>query len=408
MDYEIDSNKCEVCEEKPCLLSCPVNALHQTEDGKIEINDRCVGCVLCREACPYDAIKMETTLSPPVRENVPNINVKLCRQCGACVKACKTGSIQLISSGNEEAHSEINEDTCVRCGYCARVCPTEAIKYGEILPRSVVGGKAIVVDQKNCIGCMTCTRVCPSRGAINVGNVSKLPFINPSYCARCEECMNVCPSAAIKYSSRKRAYKTFSKIKTMEIVSELLENEAGKLSREAVKIDGILKDIATRVGVKHTEKTFKIDVTDMIKNDIEAMVNSDLEIEDIKEIIVITAPKREIEVIEENCIGCGACIEDCPVNSIELEIPSPIHIDNNCVYCGKCVGTCQFNAIKLKEESFKIEEDRILFVRQEIEEPRTGELVTDVDACMACGICIKKCPVHALRLERDENQGRCR
>jgi Fe-S-cluster-containing hydrogenase component 2 len=43
-----------------------------------------------------------------------------------------------------------------------------------------VGGKAIVVDQEECIGCMTCTRVCPSRGAINVGEVNKLPFINPS------------------------------------------------------------------------------------------------------------------------------------------------------------------------------------------------------------------------------------
>ena len=262
VDYNIDHSKCGGCEEKPCLLSCPVNAIHNNDNDQIEIDEKCVGCVLCRNACPYDAIQMETTLSEPIRENVPNINKKLCRQCGACVQACKTGSIQLISSGNEDAHSEINDDTCVRCGYCARVCPTEAIKYGEILPRSVVGGKAIVVDQKNCIGCMTCTRVCPSRGAINVGQVSKLPFINPSYCARCEECMNVCPSAAIKYSSRRRAFKNFSKIKTMEIVSELMEKEAGKLSTETVRINGILEQIATDIGLKHTETQFKEDVTE--------------------------------------------------------------------------------------------------------------------------------------------------
>jgi energy-converting hydrogenase A subunit Q len=345
---------------------------------------------------------METTLSEPIRENVPNINTKLCRQCGACVKACKTGSIQLISSGNEDAHSEINEDTCVRCGYCARVCPTEAIKYGEILPRSVVGGKAIVVDQKNCIGCMTCTRVCPSRGAINVGKVSKLPFINPSYCARCEECMNVCPSAAIRYSSRKRAYQNFSKIKTMEIVSELLENEAGNLSSDAVKIKGILESIANNITSKHTEKYFKEDVTDLIKDEIKAMTNSDLEIEDINEIIGVTTPKREIQVIEENCIGCGACMAECPVDCIELEMPSPIHIDEKCVYCGKCVESCTFNAITLEQDYFTIESDRILYVREEIQGPRIGEIVTDVDACMACGVCVKKCPVDALKLEKDE------
>ena len=358
--------------------------------------------MICREACPYDAIKMETTLSEPIRENVPNINTKLCRQCGACVKACKTGSIQLISSGTEEVHSEIDEDTCVRCGYCARVCPTEAIKYGEILPRSVVGGKAIVVDQKNCIGCMTCTRVCPSRGAINVGNVSKLPFINPSYCARCEECMNVCPSAAIKYSSRKRAYQNFSKIKTMEIVSELLENEAGKLSGDAVRINGILKAIATDTEHKHTDKQFKIDVTELIKDEIKAMINSDLEIEDIQEIIGATTPKREIKVIEESCIGCGECVDECPVESIELEMPSPVHIDENCVYCGKCVETCQFDAITLGEEYFQVENGRIFLVREEVFGPRKGKIVTDVDACMACGVCVKKCPTDALRLEKDE------
>ena len=170
MAYEIDTSKCEQCKDRPCLQSCPIEAVHEIPpDKSIEIDDRCFGCVLCREACPYDAIKMETTLAEPIRENVPNINPKLCRRCGACVDACRTGAIQLVSSGREEAHSVIDEEKCVKCGYCARVCPTEAIKYGEILPRSVVGGKAVVVDQKDCIGCMTCTRVCPSKGAINVG-----------------------------------------------------------------------------------------------------------------------------------------------------------------------------------------------------------------------------------------------
>jgi energy-converting hydrogenase A subunit Q len=353
---------------------------------------------------------METTLSEPIRENVPNINKKLCRQCGACVQACKTGSIQLISSGNEDAHSEINDDTCVRCGYCARVCPTEAIKYGEILPRSVVGGKAIVVDQKNCIGCMTCTRVCPSRGAINVGEVSKLPFINPSYCARCEECMNVCPSAAIKYSSRKRAFKNFSKIKTMEIVSELMEKEAGKLSTETVRINGILETTATDVGLKHNETQFKEDVTDQIKNRIKNIISSNLEIDDMEAIIDATTPKRYMNVIDDNCIGCGECINDCPVDCIELEIPSPIHIDDTCVFCGKCVDICQFKAIKLGEEYFTVENNKIFFVRELLRGSREGEIAYDVDACMACGVCVKKCPTNALRLEKDEivvDQDKC-
>ncbi len=403
VDYEIDRSKCEECKDRPCLKSCPVDAVHEIPPDKhIEIDDKCFGCVLCREACPYDAIKMRTILSEPIRENVPNINPKLCRRCGACVGACKTGAIQLVASGTEEAHSEIDEDKCVRCGYCSRVCPTEAIKYGKILPRSVVGGKAIVVNQKDCIGCMTCTRVCPSKGAINVGKISKLPYIDPSYCARCEECLEVCPSTAIKYSSRKRAYEQFSKIKTMEIVSELLEKESEKLAKDAGKIDNVLNKVLRDVGYQNEEIEFSIDVTPIIREKIENFVDSDLEMEDIKEIIEFTSPKRQITVIDENCIGCGECISQCPVNCIELEMPSPVHISSECVYCGKCSQTCPVDAIELKEEYFEVVEDKILLKRDRIKGLRDGQVKVDHSICQACGVCANKCPVGALTLENDQ------
>jgi energy-converting hydrogenase A subunit Q len=401
--YEIDRSKCEECKDRPCLLSCPVEAVHEMPpDQRIEIDDKCFGCVLCREACPYDAIKMETTLSEPIRENVPNINPKLCRRCGACVDACRTGAIQLISSGKEEAHSVIDEEKCVKCGYCARACPTEAIKYGEILPRSVVGGKAVVVDQKDCVGCMTCTRICSSKVVINVGNVSKLPFIDPSYCARCEECMEVCPSAAIKYSSRKKAYQNFGKIKTMEIVSELLEKETKKLATDAGKIDSILNRISLDLSYGNSEEEFEIDVTDRIIGDIEAAVDGDLNIEDLKDIIEATSPKRDATVIEESCIGCTACMNVCPTKTIELEMPSPVHIGNECVYCGKCVEACPFEAISLKEEHFETRNDRIFYIRKSLEGPRTGEVKVDSESCQLCGVCVNKCPVDAMTIADDK------
>ncbi len=403
MAYEIDKSKCEQCKERPCLQACPVEAVHEIPPEKyIEIDDKCFGCVLCREACPYDAIRMETTLAEPVRENVPNINPKLCRRCGACVDACRTGAIQLVSSGKEEAHSEIDEEKCVKCGYCARVCPTEAIKYGEILPRSVVGGKAVVVDQKDCIGCMTCTRVCPSKGAINVGTVSKLPFIDPSYCARCEECMDVCPSAAIKYSSRKRAYQNFGKIKTMEIVSELLEKETNRLAGDAGKIDNILNRISRDIIYENTEDEFEIDITSRLKEEIERAVDGDLEIKDIQYIIESTAPKRDITVIDESCIGCTACMDVCPTEAIELEMPSPVHIGEKCVYCGKCVEVCPFGSISLKEEYFDTRDGKIFYIRKSLEEPRTGKIEINAETCQLCGVCVNKCPADAMSIEDGE------
>lgn len=379
-----------------------MDALHEiSPDDHIEIDEKCIGCVLCKEACPYDAIKIKTTLSEPIREPVPILNPKLCLNCGACVAACRTGSIELVSTGKEEIHSEIDEDRCIRCGYCARVCPSEAIKYGEILPRSVVNEKAVVIDQNKCIGCMTCTRVCPSKGAINVGNISKLPYIDPSYCARCEECMNVCPSTAIRYTA-KGAYNKFGKIKTMEIVSELLENETKRLADDSGKINSLLNKIATDISQQHDEKEFEIDVTGRIKAEIKEILDHNFEIEDITEIIERTTPHRDILVVEDKCIGCSTCINECPVECIELELPSPIHIGEVCVYCGKCVQTCPVDAITLKEEFFYRENSKILYIRRDIKEPRSGDVIPDDINCQSCGVCVNKCPVDALSLEEDK------
>ncbi|MEN4006933.1 MAG: 4Fe-4S binding protein [Methanobacteriaceae archaeon] len=396
--YEIDTSKCDQCIERPCLQVCPVEAVHEIPPDKhIEIDDKCFGCVLCREACPYDAIKMETILSEPVRENIPTINPKLCIICGACVDACRTGAIHFISSGKEEAHSVIDEEECVKCGYCARVCPAEAIKFGEILPRSVAREKAIVINQEDCVGCMICKRVCPSKVAINVGKVSKLPYIDPSYCARCEECMNICPSAAIKYTSRKKAYQNFCKIKTMEIVLELLEKETKRLVNTTSKIESILNRISLDLSYGNTEDEFEIDVTGRIKTDIESAAYVD--IEDLKDIIKATPPKRNITVDEESCVGCSLCIDVCPTSAIELEKSSLAYIGYECVHCGRCIEECPVEAISLKEEHFEAWDSRVFYVRRNLEGPRTGKVTVNSELCQLCEVCVNKCPVGAMSIE---------
>jgi len=410
VDYEIDNTKCEICENKPCLRACPVDAIYiDPENSLIKINEKCFGCVLCREACPHDAIKIKTKLAEPIRENVPNINSKLCKACGACVSSCKTGAIHLTSSGSEEVHSEIDGNKCVRCGYCFRSCPTDAIKYGEILPRTVSGGRAIAINQKNCIGCMTCTRVCPSRGAINIGKTTKLPYINPSYCARCEECMNACPSSAIKYSSRKKTYESFNKIKSVEIALSIIEKDIKKLSEDIVKIDSIFSDLVTNLSSRGG-KNFEINVTGDIVFQLEDIIHSNIDVIAINDLVEYFPLIRKIKVGADVCIGCGACIEICPVNAIWLETPSPIHIEDNCVFCGLCVPTCQVTAIELLEEFFETRDEDIYFFRRNITDLRDGEFNVNRNLCQSCGVCVNQCPVNALSLKNDEihvNQDLC-
>ena len=270
VDYVIDQTKCANCKDKPCLNSCPIDAIYtDIEENIIKIRSTCFGCVLCRNACPYDAISLDVHMDPPIKENVPNINVKLCKACGACVQACKKGSIHIVSDGKHPPHSEIDKESCVRCGYCFRVCPTDAIKYGQLLPKTVKGGKAIVVNQDNCIGCMTCTRVCPSMGALNVARTNKLPYINPGYCARCEECMHSCPSGAIKYSSRKKAYKMYSEIKSFDIVSDIVDHDIKRLSLDLISLNTVLRKVGKSIALEFNDQTFE--------NFIECKVNDMME-----------------------------------------------------------------------------------------------------------------------------------
>ena len=75
VDYVVDQTKCAECKDKPCLESCPIDAIYIDEtDGLIKLKTTCFGCVLCRNACPFDAISLDVNMDPPLKENVPNIN----------------------------------------------------------------------------------------------------------------------------------------------------------------------------------------------------------------------------------------------------------------------------------------------------------------------------------------------
>lgn len=95
-------------------------------------------------------------------------------------------------------------------------------------------------------------------------------------------------------------------------------------------------------------------------------------------------------VDKEVCGGCGACVEECPKNLIEL-IPykaerkvacnskdkGPRVIKScevGCIGCGICVKNCPVQAISMEDSLAKI----------------------DYSLCTDCGICKEKCPKKAI------------
>ena len=51
-------------------------------------------------------------------------------------------------------------------------------------------------------------------------------------------------------------------------------------------------------------------------------------------------------VINDTCVGCGACESQCPVGAISMG-DGKMEIDpNTCINCGSCAGCCPVGAIE--------------------------------------------------------------
>jgi len=48
---------------------------------------------------------------------------------------------------------------------------------------------------------------------------------------------------------------------------------------------------------------------------------------------------------EDTCIGCGSCVDSCPVGCIKLNDNGKAEIDATmCIGCGTCAAVCPVNA----------------------------------------------------------------
>ena len=52
-----------------------------------------------------------------------------------------------------------------------------------------------------------------------------------------------------------------------------------------------------------------------------------------------------VKIDKEACIGCGACIDVCPVSALKLVNDKAECDESLCIDCGACIDTCPVQAI---------------------------------------------------------------
>jgi Fe-S-cluster-containing dehydrogenase component/formate-dependent nitrite reductase membrane component NrfD len=86
-------NRCNHCDDAPCVAICPTRALFKRADGIVDFDrDRCIGCKSCMQACPYDALYIDPNTHTAAKCNFCAHRVELGLQ-PACVVVCPEQAI---------------------------------------------------------------------------------------------------------------------------------------------------------------------------------------------------------------------------------------------------------------------------------------------------------------------------
>jgi len=84
---------CQQCEDAPCMVVCPVKAIHRDQNldyVKIDYN-ACIGCRLCVAVCPFGAMNFNA-------QDKKVFKCDLCEGEPNCVRFCEVKAIDYVDA----------------------------------------------------------------------------------------------------------------------------------------------------------------------------------------------------------------------------------------------------------------------------------------------------------------------
>lgn len=192
--------------------------------------EKCVGCGVCMEICPKEAIQVTRTPKQEGEKAKPptvNISKEKCHFCGMCEAICPFGALNIEIDGKSVIpviktesfpqlvrEIKINENKCgIDCLEIEEVCPLDNIALSVLGPdgkkitnvNSISKKKLkvrIEVDKDSCPCCRICETKFPE-GAISVEKIfyGSIRINNEKCPESCHDCVDVCPIPGVLFVS---------------------------------------------------------------------------------------------------------------------------------------------------------------------------------------------------------------
>lgn len=122
---------CSQCIDAPCALACPVDAITQTAQGVLVVDQEiCIGCRFCADVCPAGGLMYldPYTLNPPAHPLPDYTSFQPDGRLSGTVAKCTFCTGRLMSG---------------QMPICAESCPRGAIHVGNLDRNTVTDGRTV-------------------------------------------------------------------------------------------------------------------------------------------------------------------------------------------------------------------------------------------------------------------------